>query len=386
MPARWRRPSRSAADALILDLEDAVAPEAKETARKQVCEAVKAGGYGHRELVIRINALDTPWGQADLEAAAAAAPDAVLLPKPGTGADIVRATEALARAGAPDKTRLWAMIETPLAILNLADIAAASKRQGARLACFVLGTNDLVKETRADLSVNRRPALYWLSAALTAARAYGLDVLDGVYNNFRDADGYKRECVHGRRLGFDGKTLIHPDQVAVANEVFAPPEAEVAFARKIIAAFAQPESKGKGVITVEGRMVELLHAEMAARTVAIAEAIEQHEGANDRGRRPIRATSSRISPVGQVFAHATPRTHHERRRRALHGPLRPALCRAVLRRVRAQPSAIRARPSTTSSCSTPCSARPCRTSRSTPSPTSAMPSAASWRPSIRATR
>jgi citrate lyase subunit beta / citryl-CoA lyase len=263
------------ADALILDLEDAVAPEAKETARAQVCAAVKAGGYGHRELVIRVNALDTPWGQADLEAAAAAAPDAVLLPKPGTGADIVRATEALAHAGAPDKTRLWAMIETPLAILNVADIASASQRQGARLACFVLGLNDLVKETRADLSINRRPALYWLSAALTAARAYGLDALDGVYNNFRDAEGYKRECVHGRRLGFDGKTLIHPDQVAVANEVFAPPEAEVALARKIIAAFAQPESKGKGVITVEGRMVELLHAEMAARTVAIAEAIER---------------------------------------------------------------------------------------------------------------
>jgi len=264
-----------AADALILDLEDAVAPEAKETARRQVCDAVKSGGYGHREIVIRINALDTPWGQADLEAAAAAAPEAVLLPKPGAGADIERATEALARAGASDKTRLWAMIETPLAILNLADIASASKKPGARLACFVLGLNDLVKETRADLSINRRPALYWLSAALTAARAYGMDVLDGVYNNFKDAEGYKRECVHGRRLGFDGKTLIHPDQVAVANEVFAPPAAEVAFARKIIAAFAQPESKGKGVITVEGRMVELLHAEMAARTVAIAEAIEK---------------------------------------------------------------------------------------------------------------
>ncbi len=267
------------ADALILDLEDAVAPEAKDTARSQVCAAVKNGGYGPRELIIRINALDTPWGQADLEAAAQAAPDAVLLPKPGSGADIARATEALARTGAPEKTRLWAMIETPLAILNLQDIASSSKKPGARLACLVLGLNDLVKETRADLSDNRRPALYWLSAALTAARAYGLDVLDGVYNNFKDAEGYKRECAHGRRLGFDGKTLIHPDQVAVANEVFAPPAAEVAFARKIIAAFAQPESKGKGVITVEGRMVELLHAEMAARTVAIAEAIEQMRAA-----------------------------------------------------------------------------------------------------------
>jgi citrate lyase subunit beta/citryl-CoA lyase len=264
-----------AADALILDLEDAVAPEAKETARAQVCAAVGAGGYGHRELVIRVNALDTPWGAADLAAAAAAAPDAVLLPKPGSAADIQRATEALAQAAAPEKTRLWAMIETPFAILNVGEIAAASRQAGARLACFVLGLNDLVKETRADLSINRRPALYWLSAALTAARAYGLDVLDGVYNNFKDADGFRRECVHGRRLGFDGKTLIHPDQVAVANEVFAPPEAEVAFARKIIAAFAQPEARGKGVITVEGRMVELLHAEMARRTVAIAEAIER---------------------------------------------------------------------------------------------------------------
>jgi citrate lyase subunit beta/citryl-CoA lyase len=267
-----------AADAVILDLEDAVAPEAKETARAQVCAAVEAGGYGHRELVIRINGLGTPWGQADLEAASQAAPDAILLPKPGTGADIVRATEAMARACAPDKTRLWAMIETPLAILNLGEIAAASRQPQARLSCFVLGLNDLVKETRADLSDNRRPALYWLSAAVTAARAYGLDVLDGVYNNFRDAEGYKRECVHGRRLGFDGKTLIHPDQVAVANEVFAPPEAEVAFARKIIAAFVLPESKGKGVITVDGRMVELLHAEIAARTVAIAEAIQAMRG------------------------------------------------------------------------------------------------------------
>jgi citrate lyase subunit beta / citryl-CoA lyase len=261
------------ADALILDLEDAVAPEAKEAARNQVCAAVKAGGYGRRELIIRINGLDTPWGKADLEAAAAAAPDAVLVPKPGSGGDIARATAALAKAGTPDKTRLWAMIETPLAILNVAEIAAASKQPAARLACFVLGTNDLVKETRADLSANRRPALYWLSAAVTAARAYGLDVLDGVYNNLKDAEGFKRECVHGRALGFDGKTLIHPHQVAVANEVFAPPQADVAWARKIIAAFDQPEHKGKGVITVEGRMVELMHAEMARRTVAIAEAI-----------------------------------------------------------------------------------------------------------------
>ena len=262
-----------AADALILDLEDAVAPDAKIIARDQVCATVKAGGYGRRELIIRINALDTPWGKADLDAAVAAGPDAILLPKPGNGADIVRVSETLARA--PEKTRVWAMIETPMAVLNVQDIAAASRLGGGRLACFVMGTNDLVKETRADLSASRRPALYWLSAAVTAARAYGLDVLDGVYNNFKDTEGFRRECVHGRALGFDGKTLIHPDQVAISNEVFAPPEAEVAFARKIIAAFDQPEHKGKGVVTVEGRMVELLHAEMARRTVAIAEAIEE---------------------------------------------------------------------------------------------------------------
>jgi citrate lyase subunit beta / citryl-CoA lyase len=261
------------ADALILDLEDAVAPEAKAAARVQVCAAVAAGGYGGREVVIRINGLETPWGKADLEAAAAAGPDAVLVPKVGSGADIVRITESLATAGAPEKTRLWAMLETPLAILNVAEIAAVVGQPGAKLACLVMGTNDLVKETRADLSKNRRPALYWLAAAITAARAYGLDALDGVYNDFKDVEGFRRECVHGRALGFDGKTLIHPDQIAVANQVFAPPEAEVAWARKVIAAFDLPEHRGKGVITVEGRMVELMHAEMARRTVAIAEAI-----------------------------------------------------------------------------------------------------------------
>jgi citrate lyase subunit beta/citryl-CoA lyase len=261
------------ADALILDLEDAVAPEAKAAARSQVCGAIKAGGYGPREIVIRVNGLETPWGQADLEAAATAAPDAVLVPKVSSGADIVRVTESLARVAAPARTQLWAMIETPLAILNIAEIAGAAKTPGARLACLVLGTNDLVKETRAELSDGRLGALYWLSAAVTAARAHGLDVLDGVYNDFRDAEGFRAECRQGRILGFDGKTLIHPDQIAVANAAFAPAEAEVAWARKIIAAFAAPDSAGKGVITVEGRMVEIMHAEMARRTVAIAEAI-----------------------------------------------------------------------------------------------------------------
>ena len=266
-----------AADALILDLEDAVAPSAKEESRAQVCAAVKSGGYGRRELIIRINGLETAWGTADLAAAVAAAPDAILLPKTGSAADVFTITDALARAEAPAKTRLWAMIETPLAILNLKEIAGASAREGARLDCLVLGTNDLVKETRADLSAGRWPALYWLSAAVVAARAFGLDVLDGVYNDFRDAEGFRRACLDGRALGFDGKTLIHPDQVADANAIFAPADAELAFARKILAAFQQPENAGKGVITVEGRMVELLHAKMAQKTVAIAEAIQARD-------------------------------------------------------------------------------------------------------------
>ena len=262
-----------AADGVIFDLEDSVAPDAKESARRQVAEAVKAGGFGARQVFIRVNAIDTPWHVEDLAAAAQAAPDAILVPKVSNPETLELVGRRLLDMHIDHKTRVWAMIETPLAILNIAGIAASAKAPGARLACFVMGTNDLVKETRADLSNNRRPALYWLSAAITAARAYGLDALDGVYNNFRDAEGCRRECVHGRALGFDGKTLIHPDQIAVANEVFAPPETEVAWARKIIAAFDLPEHKGKGVITVDGRMVELMHAEMARRTVAIAEAI-----------------------------------------------------------------------------------------------------------------
>lgn len=261
------------ADVLILDLEDSVAPDGKNAARAQVADAVKAGGYGQRELVIRINALDTPWGAGDLESAAAAAPNAVLLPKVSSASDIERASDALRRAGAPDGTRLWVMMETPAAILKAGDIAAVAGLAGSRLSCLVMGLNDLFRETRAQVSPDRTSALYWLSACVTAARTYGLDILDGVYNNFRDADGCRRECLHGRMLGFDGKTLIHPDQIAIANEVFSPGEEEVSAARKIVAAFALPENEGKGVINLDGRMVELLHAEMAKRTVAVADAI-----------------------------------------------------------------------------------------------------------------
>jgi citrate lyase subunit beta/citryl-CoA lyase len=259
------------ADMLIFDLEDAVAPEAKATARGQAVAAAKSGGYGAREVVIRINALDTPWGPDDAAAAIAAAPDGILVPKIGTPDDVSRAASLLAGAG--ERTRLWLMMETALAILNARDIAALARDPACRLAGLVMGTNDLAKETRAELSADRTAALYWLSATITAARAYGLDVLDGVYNNFRDLEGFRSECEAGRRLGMDGKTLIHPDQLAIANEVFAPSQVEVAWARRIIAAFELPENKGKGAITLDGRMVELLHADIARRTVAIADAI-----------------------------------------------------------------------------------------------------------------
>jgi citrate lyase subunit beta / citryl-CoA lyase len=262
-----------AADAVILDLEDAVAPDLKAVARAQVCAAVAGGGFGPRQVVIRINGLDTPWGADDMAAAAAAKPDAVLLPKPNDANDIQRAADALRRAGAPAATKLWAMVETPLAILNIRELAGAARHAGSPLTCLVLGTNDLVKETRAELDGARTAALYWLSTSVAAARAYGLTVLDGVYNNFKDLAGLEQEARQGRMLGFDGKTLIHPDQIQAANAMFAPAADDVVWARKIIAAFDLPENKGRGVITIEGRMVELLHAEMARRTVAVADAI-----------------------------------------------------------------------------------------------------------------
>ncbi len=262
-----------AVDAVILDLEDSVAPEAKDAAREQVCAAVKAGGFGPREVVIRVNGLDTPWGEADVKAAAAARPDAVLLPKASSAADVERLGELLRRAGAADSVQIWAMIETTIGILKLPEIAATARQPGGRLACLVVGLNDLVKETRIRLDEQRTAALYWLSASVTAARAYGIDVVDGVWNNFREMDGYRRECLQGRALGFDGKSIIHPDQAALANELFQPDPQEVEWGRKIIAAFELPENKGRAVIGLDGKMVELLHRDEALRAVAIAEAI-----------------------------------------------------------------------------------------------------------------
>lgn len=259
------------ADALIFDLEDAVAPEAKAEARANVLQALAEGGYGKRELVVRVNALSTPWGANDIEGVAGAKPDAILVPKINTADDVLAADEALSEAGYAKSAGLWAMVETPLAILNIKEIAAAAKR--TRLNVFVMGTNDLAKDMRAKQTPQRTPFLFALSAAVTAARAYGLTAIDGVYNDIQNTDGFAEVCRHGLALGFDGKTLIHPSQVEPCNQVFAPTADEVVEARSVIEAFAAPENAGKGVLKVNGRMTELLHLEQARRTVAIADAI-----------------------------------------------------------------------------------------------------------------
>jgi citrate lyase subunit beta/citryl-CoA lyase len=264
-----------AVDGVILDLEDAVAPDAKADARAQVTQAVRAGGFGHREVLIRTNAIDTPWFADDFEAAIAARPDGVLVPKISTPDQIEMIGQRLLDTHADHHMRLWAMIETPAAIFNIRELAAAAKDSETRLAGFVIGTNDLAKETRARIVPGRAPMLPWLASCVLAAHAYGIDVLDSVYNDIADTAGFAAECAQARDMGFDGKTLIHPSQVEACNATFSPSEDEVAQARKAIAAFDRPENKGKGVVQIEGRMVERMHAEMARRTVAIAEAIER---------------------------------------------------------------------------------------------------------------
>lgn len=257
------------ADALIFDLEDAVAPEAKAEARSNIAAALAGGGYGRREIVVRVNGLSTPWGADDIAALAAKGADAVLVPKVDNGADVDAAQRALDAAGSA--AALWVMIETPRAILNIQDIAAAADR--TRLAAFVMGTNDLAKETRAVQTADRGPFWTALSLSVLAGRAYGLTLIDGVYNDIEDAAGFEAVCRQGLAFGFDGKTLIHPSQIAACNTVFAPTAEEVAQARDVIAAFAAPEAAGKGVLKVNGKMTELLHLEQAKRTVAIADAI-----------------------------------------------------------------------------------------------------------------
>ena len=260
------------ADALIFDLEDSVSPDAKESARERVVAAVR-GSFGAREVIIRVNGQHTPWGPDDLVAAAKAGPDAILLPKVDGPGGIMHAARVMREAGAPDRTRIWAMMETPNAILGAGQIAAVAADSASRLAVLVMGLNDLAKETRARLTPGRPTMTAWLANCVVAARAHEIEIIDGVYNDIKDLDGFRAECVQGRDMGLDGKTLIHPSQIDICNGVFAPSAAEVETARAIIDAFTLPENAGKGVIQLNGKMVELLHADMARRTLAIADAI-----------------------------------------------------------------------------------------------------------------
>jgi len=271
-PRALEKAKTLAADVLILDLEDSVAPDAKQTARVQVAQTVRAGGFGQREILIRINALETPWGTDDLHAALTAGADAVLVPKVSVPEDLQVLAQRLDTLSGGERIGIWAMMETPRGILHAGAIAAASTDPRTRLAGLVMGTNDLSKETRARIVPGRAPMRSWLMTCVAAARSYGLEILDGVYNDIGDAEGFERECMEARDLGFDGKTLIHPSQIEPCNRIFSPTPAELDEARKILAAFALPENHGKGVIKVDGRMVERLHAEMARRIVAVADA------------------------------------------------------------------------------------------------------------------
>ena len=253
-------------DGLILDLEDAVAPDDKPAAREAACNAVQSGEYGNRELTIRVNGADTEWHAADLAAACAAGPDAIVVPKVSSADAVLELVEAMAGHDAPEHTKLWAMVETPYAMLHAEEIAAASDR----LTVLVMGTNDLAKELYAEHVPGRQPLLAGLGLALLAARATGKAIIDGVYNDVKNLDGFLAECRQGREMGFDGKTLIHPGQVDGANETFAPSEQAVEDARGILAAW---DARDSGVVTYNGRMIENLHVESAQRTLAISEAI-----------------------------------------------------------------------------------------------------------------
>jgi citrate lyase subunit beta/citryl-CoA lyase len=256
-------------DGLILDLEDAVAPDAKSAARELACAAAASGAYGMRELTIRINGLGSPWHEDDLAAVCAAGPAGIVVPKVSRADEVRSLASAMTAAGAPEHTSLWAMVETPRAILDCVAIGSASER----LTVLVLGTNDLVKELGAQVVPGRTPLVTALSMAVLGARAAGVAVLDGVYNDVRDADGFVAECRQGRALGFDGKTLIHPGQVETANRVFAPSDDEVDTARRTIAAFEAAQAEGRAVATLDGRLVESLHVDTAHRVLAMHAAV-----------------------------------------------------------------------------------------------------------------
>ena len=263
------------ADGLILDMEDAVAPDAKQLAREQIAAALEEGGYGHRELLIRINALSTEWGLDDVKAicAAGTAPDAVLIPKISTPADVIEAVEAFEAAGCPDSVDMWIMAETPLCILNISDIAAAHPR----LRGIVMGTSDLSKDTRVRHTPDRIGFITALNMCVYAARAHGLDIIDGVQLDLEDDEALAASCEQGRDLGFDGKSLIHPRQIGAANAALGPDQAEVDSAGQIIAGFEAAEREGKAVVVVNGRLVENLHVEEARRLLALADAIAAYD-------------------------------------------------------------------------------------------------------------
>ena len=272
MPAANERALEKAkgipADAIIFDLEDAVSPDAKDVARAQAVAAATSGEYGKRELTIRCNSLSTPWGAADLAAAAKTPVSAVVIPKINSVDEVDEVSRALDAAGAPDSMAIWAMIETPTAILDCRSIVFHP-----RVDVLVMGTNDLAKELRAAQVPGRHPLVPSLHMALLAARESGAQILDGVYNDIKNADGFRAECVQGAEMGFDGKTLIHPDQVGIANDVWSPTEAEVEHARRVIEAFETALAEGKGVVQLDGRMIENLHVDNARRAISIADAI-----------------------------------------------------------------------------------------------------------------
>jgi len=256
-------------DSLILDLEDAVAPDAKADARARVCAAATSGEYGQRELTIRVNSIGTQWHDDDLLAVAKAGPAAVLVPKINSASDLQTIERALEEGGAPEHTKIWAMLETPIAMLHAEQICGASER----LTVLVMGTNDLANELHAEHVPGRAPLLGGLSMALLAARAADKEILDGVYNDVSDLDGFTAECLQGRQLGFDGKTLIHPKQIDPCNTAFAPTQEEIASSQRIIDAFEEAQREGRGVVTVDGRMIENLHVDNAQRVLAVAAAI-----------------------------------------------------------------------------------------------------------------
>jgi len=261
------------ADGIILDLEDSVAPDAKGAAREQIAQTIAAGGFGRREVLIRINSLDSPWWIDDLAMAGKAKPDGILVPKISSVEDLSAVADSLAGINADISIKVWAMIETARAVLHAEELAAASRDSKTRLAGFVFGPNDISRETRIRMLPGRAAMLPMMIHCILATRLHGLAILDGPYSDFSNAEGFADECAQGRDLGFDGKTLIHPGQIDACNLTFTPPAEEVAHARKIIAAFEQPENAARGAIRLDGQMVERLHADMARRTIAMADAI-----------------------------------------------------------------------------------------------------------------